>query len=108
MDSCQQHRNNQGDIAMNLQEQLLSFTQEYNNGCQWDSYYGFWYRAVCDAETDSLRVTMYVDFACKQKAKRAQVNALSVVYPGLGACSPHVTSEGNVTQSGFRLQYCRK
>lgn len=105
--TCQKHLRNMSDYT-SVQKELVSFTQEYNSGCQWDSFYGFWFRAVCDTKSDSLTVTAYTDATCRQRLKRNKASALSAVYPNLGSCSFHAFRDGNVTQSGYRLQYCRK
>jgi hypothetical protein len=87
----------------------LSFNQARNTACLWDPYYEFWYRAACDAQADTLVVTLYADSACRKKAKRRALHSLDAIYPHLGYCKPSfVGAGGNITATpaAYVIQYC--
>jgi hypothetical protein len=88
----------------------LSFNQARNTACLWDPYYEFWYRAACDAQADTLSVTLYADSACRKKAKRRALHSLDAVYPHLGYCKPSFVSAGGnttATPAAYVIQYCQ-
>jgi hypothetical protein len=88
----------------------LSFNQARNTACLWDPYYEFWYRAACDAQADTLSVTLYADSTCRKKAKRRALHSLDAIYPHLGYCKPSFVGAGGnstVTPAAYVLQYCQ-
>jgi hypothetical protein len=88
----------------------LSFNLARNTACLWDPYYEFWYRAACDAQADTLAVTLYADSICRKKAKRRALHSLDAVYPHLGYCKPSFVGAGGnttVTPAAYVLQYCQ-
>jgi hypothetical protein len=62
----------------------LFYSLARNTACLWDPDYEFWYRAACDAQADTLSVTLYADSACRKKAKRRALHCGCVLLrPGL-------------------------
>jgi hypothetical protein len=85
----------------------LSFSHARSTACLWDANYKSWYRAACDAQADTLSVTLYADSVCRKKAKRRAVQPLKAVYPKLGSCKPIFVGNITACPAGYTFEYCQ-